>query len=233
MKKISPVLFMVIIFSFFLFGRFDTRSEVKYTEEQMYLFNILKNRRTVRKFKPTPVPKEHILKILDTARFAPTAGNQQPWKFLVIQNRERLDELGREALLWYLERYKEKKKPSQEELTEAKKTLKEMLKNVLSAPVYVAVLIDSTAKYPDYIVYDGTLAAGYLMIAARALGYGTGFFTTFFPEKKMKTFFKIPETFRLVCFTPIGVPDQWPETPPKKDLADLVIFESFQKTDDG
>lgn len=233
MKKISPVLFMVIIFSFFLFGRFDTHSEVKYTEEQMYLFNILKNRRTVRKFRPTIVPKEHILKILDTARFAPTAGNQQPWKFLVIQNRERLDELGREALLWYLERYKEKKKPSQEELTEAKKTLKEMLKNVLSAPVYVAVLIDSTAKYPNYIVYDGTLAAGYLMIAARALGYGTGFFTTFFPEKKMKTFFKIPETFRLVCFTPIGVPDQWPETPPKKDLADLVIFESFQKTDDG
>ena len=232
MKKIFSIVLGLLFFSSFLIQKPDSCSEAKYTEEQTYLFDILKNRRTVRKFKSTPISKEHILKILDAVRFAPTAGNQQPWRFLVVRDREKLDELGREALSWYLERYKEKKTPSQEELKEAKKTLQEMLKNVLSAPVYVAVLVDAMAKHPDYIFYDGALAAGYLMIAARALGYGTGFFTTFFPEEKMKKFFKIPEAFRLVCFTPIGVPDQWPDTPPKKELADLVIFESFQKTDD-
>jgi nitroreductase len=89
------------------------------------------------------------------------------------------------------------------------------------------VLVDSQAQYPDYILYDGSLAAGNLMIAARALGYGTGFFTTFFPDEKMKEFFRIPEQYRLICFTPIGVPYEWPDTPPKKSLDELVIFERF------
>ena len=65
------------------------------------------------------------------------------------------------------------------------------------------------------------------MVAARALGYGTGFYTTFFPEDKMKEFFNIPEQYRLICFTPIGVPSKWPEVPPKKELEDLIFFESF------
>lgn len=205
----------------------EENPEIRYTSDQAYLFNIIKNRRTVRKFKSTPVPKEHILKILDAARFAPTAGNQQPWKFLVIQDRKKLDELQKEALLWYFDEYKKRRQQTQEELSQAKNTITKLLENVLSAPVYIAVLVDSKEKYPDYILYDGTLAAGYLMIAARALGYGTGFFTTFFPEEKMRKFFNIPGQYKLICFTPLGVPDKWPETPPKKKLEDLVIFESF------
>ncbi len=217
---LAPIL-AFLLFHSFLIAAEESRSD------QAYLFNIIKNRRTVRKFKSTPVPKEHILKILDAARFAPTAGNQQPWKFLVIQDREKLELLQKEALLWYLDEYKKRRKPTQEELSKTKNTLTEILEDVLSAPVYVAVLVDSKARYPNYILYDGTLAAGYLMIAARALGYGTGFFTTFFPEEKMKRFFNIPEQYKLICFTPVGVPDKWPETPSKKKLEEIVIFESF------
>jgi len=167
----------------------EINSDVKYTFEQNYLFNIIRNRRTVRKFKSTPIPKEHIMKILDAARFAPTAGNQQPWKFLVIRDRNKLNELQKQALTWFIEKYKKERKPNEQELNRIREAVKNILKNVLSAPVYIAVLVDSKSKYSNYILYDGTLAAGYLMIAARALGYGTGFFTTFFPEQKMKEFF--------------------------------------------
>jgi len=205
----------------------EENPEIKYTSDQIHIFNTIINRRTIRKFKDTPVPREHILKILDAARFAPTAGNQQPWKFLVIQNRDKLGQLQKEAVSWYLEEYKVKRQPTEEQLSKARSQLEQVLKNVLSAPVYVAVLVDSQAQYPDYILYDGTLAAGYLMIAARALGYGTGFFTSFFPEAKMKEFFKIPEQYKLICFTPIGVPSEWPKTPSKKSLDDVVIFDKF------
>lgn len=201
--------------------------EVKYSSQQLFFFDIIKNRRTVRQFKPTPVPKEHILKILEAAHFAPTAGNQQPWKFLVVQDRTKLDLLSEKALFWYLEKYKKQRNPSHEQIKNMKERLKKVLKNVLSAPVYVAVLVNSEAPHPDYVLYDGTLAAGTIMIAARVLGYGTGFFTTFFPEKRMKEFFQIPGKYKLICFSPIGVPVEWPETPPKKNLEDLVIFESF------
>ncbi|MDH5744788.1 MAG: nitroreductase family protein [Candidatus Aminicenantes bacterium] len=205
----------------------ESNPQIKYTSEQTYLFDIVKNRRTVCKFIPTPVPREHILKILDAARFAPTAGNQQPWKFLVIQNREKLDKLQNVMIEWNLDSYKKRMIPTREELSTAEQNLRKMSNDLLSAPVYVAVLVDSKSRYPDSILYDGTLAAGYLMIAARALGYGTGFYTTFFPQAEMKEFFKIPEQYRLICFTPIGIPYEWPKTPVKKALEDLVVFEKF------
>jgi nitroreductase/ketosteroid isomerase-like protein len=209
--------------------RFSTEAnpEIKYTSDQQYLFEIIKGRRTVRRFKPAPLPQEHILKILDAARFAPTSGNQQPWKFLVVQDRAKLDRLKEEACSWRLEKYKEKAKPSVQELLAAREKLKTVMEDVLSAPVYVAVLTDLQAQYPDDSVYDGSLAAGCLMIAARALGYGTGFFTTYFPENQMRKFFGIPDRYKLICFTPIGIPEDWPPAPAKKSLEEFVVFEKF------
>jgi nitroreductase len=117
-------------------------------------------------------------------------------------------------------------KPSAEGLEKVREVSRKYFDGALSAPVYVAVLVDTKANYPDFILYDGTLAAGNLMLAARALGYGTGFFT-FLPEDKTKAFFKIPDQYKLICFTPIGVPEEWPPTPPKKPLEEVVVFESF------
>jgi nitroreductase/ketosteroid isomerase-like protein len=204
-------------------------SGVKYTTEQLYLLDTVKNRRTVRKYQSTPVPKDHLLAILDAARYAPTAGNQQPWTFLVIQDRARLDRLSREAVEWYLERYRGQATRDEGALQMLRQSVKEQIANALSAPVYVAVLVEATAAYPEYVMTDGALAAENLMLAARALGYGTGFFTTFFPEARMKAFFQIPDRYRLVCFTPIGVPEEWPKTPDKKRLDAIVVYESFQK----
>jgi nitroreductase len=195
--------------------------------EQAYVLDVIKTRRTVREFKPDPVPEAHIRAILDAARFAPTAGNQQPWKFLVIRDRRKLDRLEEEALGWYLERFGQTKQIDESELEKAREAVGASLHDVLSAPTYVAVLVDTEPMYPDYVIYDGALAAGYLMIAARALGYGTGFFTTFFPNDEMKAFLGIPDRYKLICFTPIGMPQEWPKTPPKKSLSEVVVWETF------
>ncbi len=203
--------------------------KTKYTKEQISILDVIKNRRTVRKFKPSPVPREHILKILDAAHYAPSAMNEQAWKFLVIQDRDKLNHLREEAGSWYLTRYKRSKNPPKEEFDLVEKKIKGLLENVLTAPVYVAVLVDTLSKYPEEHIYCGTLAAENLFIAARSLGYGTGFYTTFFPNDEMKKFFNIPEQYRLICFTPIGVPDEWPAMPPKKKLEEVVVFESFRE----
>ena len=205
----------------------ETKCGLKYDMQQNFLLSTLKNRRTVRKFTSESVPLDHIWKILDAARFAPTAGNQQPWKFLVIKNPGRLNQLEKEAAEWYMARLEKEKQISGEKKESVRDGIEKTLSNALSAPVYVAVLVDSSCEYPDYAIYDGTLAAGNLMTAARALGYGTGFFTTFFPEDRMKEFFKIPDRYKLICFTPIGVPEKWPDAPPKKGLLDCVVFEKF------
>ena len=199
----------------------------KYTIDQVFFFDVMKSRRTVRKYKPEPVPREHIMKILDAARMAPSSGNQQAWKFLVIEDKQKITQLKEEAFKWYFENTTNIKNPDPKKLETAKETIRNALENALSAPVYVAVLVDFKTKNPENIIYDGSLAAGYLMIAAKALGYGTAFFTSFFPETHMKKFFKIPDNYKLICFTPIGVPEGVVHTPHKKALKDLVVFESF------
>jgi nitroreductase len=196
---------------------------------QKYLLEVIRARRTVRNFQPGPVPDSHLVRILDAARFAPTAGNQQPWRFLVIRDREKLDRLQTAALEWFLERYAQRVDLTDEKRAAVREDVGATLEEVLSAPVYVAVLVDSASAYPAYNVYDGTLAAGYMMIAARALGYGTGFFTSFFPEDKMREFFEIPDRYGLICFTPVGVPMAWPEAPEKKSLDELVVYERFDR----
>jgi nitroreductase/ketosteroid isomerase-like protein len=205
----------------------EGKGTVRYTPDQRFLFDTMAKRRTVRSFRPDPVPEAHILKILDAARRAPTAGNQQPWTFLVVRDRARLDQLREEALGWYLEGLEDRSHPDPANLEETRAKLRDVLTAVLSAPVYLAVLVDTQAKYPEYVVQDGALAAGYLMIAARALGYGTGYFTTFFPSEKMKAFLTIPDRYRLMCFTPIGIPSEWPQAPEKKDLNEFVVWDHF------
>lgn len=202
-------------------------TKATYTPEQEYLFDVFKNRRSVRKFKSTPIPQEHIMKILDMARTAPTSGNQQPWKFLVVQDRNRLDRLRDEIVDASLERAKKQEGFDPNKLDSIKARTMERVGNDLSAPVYVVVLTDKNSKYPSYNVKDGSLAAGYLILAARALGYGTVFITDALPPDLVKKAFEIPDNFEQICITPIGIPEEWPESPEKKSLQEFAIFEKL------
>jgi nitroreductase/ketosteroid isomerase-like protein len=202
-----------------------TEGDTVLTSEQYYLFDTIKTRRTVRRFKDDAVPEEHILKMLDAARYAPTARNKQPWKFLVIRERKKLASLKEKVIQWYMEQHAvEEPGKIRDDLKHA---LADMVEGELSAPVCVVVLVDSHVAVPQYIIHDGVLAAGHLMIAAKALGYGTGLFTTLFPEEKMKDFLNIPDKYTFICVIPVGVPEGEPEVE-KKDLKEFVVFESFE-----
>ena len=63
----------------------------------MDVYECLKSRRTVREFKPDPVSDETLEKILSAARWAPSSRNQQPWRLVVIRNRETLARIGETA----------------------------------------------------------------------------------------------------------------------------------------
>ena len=61
----------------------------------MEVFNCIRTRRTVRDFKPDPVPDAIIHKMLQAARWAPSSSNTQPWHFIVVKDRDTIAELGR------------------------------------------------------------------------------------------------------------------------------------------
>jgi len=191
------------------------------------VLEIIHKRRSVRQYRSDPVPAEHITLILDAARMAPTAGNQQPWKFLVIQDRTKLNELKAACLQQGIERIKKREKLSEEAFQEREQKLIQYYEKCFSAPVYIVVLVDTECQYPDYNKHDGALAAGNLMLAARALGYGTVYYTGSIPAEITQKVLNIPERYERICITPVGIPEKWPDTPPKKDLKELVVYEQF------
>ncbi len=178
-------------------------------QAQSDLFATFKARRSVRKFKPTPVPDEHIHQILEAAHYAPCPRNRQAWKFVVIKNREILD-LIKESCI-----------------KKAGENSRQYYTDYLSAPVYVVVLADTQTRNPVNDVTAGALAAENLMLAARALGYGSVFCVNSIPEDVTKSILNIPDNYKRVCITPIGIPDKWPEAPSKKDLKEAIVTDKF------
>ena len=157
--------------------------------------------------------------------------NQQPWKFLVIRDKEKITRM-RQRLIEIATksidaRLAQQTNVSEQDLEPRKKAVA-MVEGYLSAPVYVAVLTDNQCQCGlEYTKHDGPLAAGYLMLAARALGYGTVYMTDSIPEAVAREVWNIPDRYRRVCITPIGVPDGWPPPKPKKKLEELVAYESL------
>jgi len=194
------------------------------TREAPDFFETVRSRRSVRSFLPTPVPEEDLLAILDAARLAPTSGNQQPWVFLVIRDRNAIEAMREACVENSLSIRRSRGLPAS---GEAEAQVRASFEGYFSAPVYVVVLTDNESRYPTYNHWDGPLAAGYLMLAARALGYGTVFVTDSIPAEVTRDVLGIPGRYTRVCITPIGVPEAWPDSPEKKELADFIVYEEF------
>jgi nitroreductase len=191
------------------------------------LLDLFAKRQSVRRYKSDPVPEEHLRLILDAARRPPTSGNQQPWKFLVVRNKATIERLRTRCLQLYEASWPQNL-PAEEKAARRESSSKG-LAGYFSAPVYIVVLTDSQSTYPSYNHHDGPLAAGYLCLAARALGYGTVYVTDAIPEQVTREVLSIPARYERVCITPLGIPDGWPEPMPKKKLEEFVVFESFGK----
>lgn len=56
---------------------------------------VLEKRRSIRKYKDAPVPREKILRMLEAARIAPSASHRQPWHFIVVEDKETIKKLAK------------------------------------------------------------------------------------------------------------------------------------------
>ncbi len=191
------------------------------------LREVIEGRRTVRRYTDAPVSEDDVRRILDAARHAPSSGNEQPWKFLVVRERRRIEQLRDAAVRVTMEYCRTQLGMSEDEVEAQRAAHTEYVAGCLSAPVLVAILVDKEAKWARYSRHDGALAAAHLMLAARALGYGTIYGTDGIPEAAVREVFSIPDRYEFVILTPIGVPERWPEAPGRKDLESFLVYEQF------
>ena len=191
-------------------------------ERSLSFFEVVDKRVSVRNYRPDPVPKEDLLRILDAARRAPNSGNQQACRYLVVQDKKKLEALKNDCI-----KTRETVFRAIVDEVPDEETLLSHYNMIFSAPLYVLVLVDKTVRYKGYEDKDGSLAACHIMLAARALGYGTVFYTDSIPEELCRKHFNIPEKYSRTCMIPIGTPEKWPQKSKRKPLDELIFYETL------
>jgi nitroreductase len=212
-------------------GAFGTSAAADTVDPAAFV-SVFAKRQTVRRFKPDPVPDEHVRQILDAARRGPTTMNQQPWVFLVVRNPAKIEAM-RSGMLGGLANQAKafadaNPKASQDEIAAQMAKTKRFFEGYFTASLYVAVLVDKDLPGSGYSVrHDGPIAAAYLMLAARAFGYGTAYLTDGISDEVTRAALNIPPKFHRVCITPIGVPERWPDPAPKRPLEAMIAYDTL------
>ncbi len=177
----------------------------------------IKNRRSVRSYKPDPIPRNMLKKIIEAGNMAPTGVGRQPWRFIVVENPEFQRKLRQEAFKCFEGPVKEKN-PKIYKLWEWMQTrYEEPIYH--SAPVILFV-IGTATRWKDTEATDCALVSQNIMLAACSLGIGScmvGFGRmglTDDPEIVEALELKEGETL----YQPIvlGHPDHYPAPPRKK-----------------
>jgi nitroreductase len=193
----------------------------------MELFEAIKNRRSIRRYKPDPVDDKKIAAVLEAGRWAPSWSNTQCWRFIVVRDPQVKSRLA-ETLLKFKLPDKEIDNPA--------------INMIKTAPVVIVVCAklgtsgtapgvgsgDYFTEKGDWYMFDTALAVQNMLLAAHALGLGTVVIGTFDAAKAEKAL-NVPEGYRVVTFFPVGVPDHEGKAPPRKELSEITFKDRWGK----
>jgi len=163
----------------------------------------IQSRRTIRKFRNEPVPKEAIQEILEAGRWAQSFNNAQPWKFVVIQDEETKRKLSGEAgkSVYY--------------------------KGIIEAPLTIGICLDP-GQEPTHWIEAGSIAHQNMALAAHSLGLGSswiGILNTS-SEEPIKRALGVPKNVRVISLMPVGFADEEPQRN-RKPLQEMVYYEQY------
>lgn len=180
--------------------------------------DLVKNRRSVRKYQSLPVDKQKILKVLDAANWAPSAMNRQPWEFLVVSGTwiERLGDSYRAVV----EEFTRSSNQNDDRSVISNKEFIRFASVYGGAPVVIFVLakLDSAPNEQKANIESASAAMENLVLAAANIGLGTCWMTgPLRDESSLRSLLHIPDNKEIVAVTPLGYPDIAPKPLPRKD----------------
>jgi len=191
----------------------------------------LKKRRSIRKYKDTPVNKELIEEIIQAGKYAPSATNQQPWRFIVITKKEMINEIAggvkqeiksilkRRFFLKY--RFPALKNDHAVKLLAATTFSKEDIL-FFDAPVLIFIIAEKKQFYDE----SCACCAENMMLAAHSLGLGScwiGFAHFLELNKEWMSAIGVPKGYHISASLVFGHPDgKMPKAPLRKPLANVI-----------
>lgn len=167
----------------------------------MELREAIEKRRTIRKYRPDPVPEEKVKYVLEAARLAPSWANWQGWKFIIVKDKSLRKKVHTITRQW-----------------------------VQEAPMFIVGCADPSKSGFNhgirFYIVDVATAMYQLMLAAAEQGLGTAWTCTF-DEEALKEMLDIPRGVRVVALTPLGYPAEEPEPKPRKPLDELTSLDHW------
>jgi len=206
----------------------------------MDLIEAMRHMPGCREYEPTPVADDVLYRVLDNARFAPSGGNRQGWKVVVIRDdtkRRALRDLYR--LTWdryVAEMYGPYDKLS-DQVREALDDAAQMAEDLHTIPVHLAVWVDMSAiAVTDRDAPRPSVVAGgsifpfiqNIQLAARNEGLGTRITTLLgYNEEPVRQMMKVPEGYALAALLLMGWPQHLPTRLRRKPVEKFATCETF------
>lgn len=176
-------------------------------KKSMDVYEAIKGRRSIREYKKQDVPDDLVKKLIEAAIMAPSAGNVQPYQFVIVRSEKNRQQLAKAA---YNQRI------------------------LLEAPVEIVACVDEKAaskKYGDrgkklYCIQDTAAAIQNLLLAAYSLDLGTCWIGAF-NEDDVRKAVNSPKEIRPVAIIPIGYPNETPQQTSRRSFEEVALKETF------
>jgi len=194
------------------------KSDIGVTCKQLYeshedwsamdFYEVVRTRRSVRSYRPDPIPDNVLNRVLDTARISPSGSNRQPWKFILVKDED----------------VKRKLVPmcgDQAFISEAPLVIVACGQNIhYNRGGYMGDMS---------MLVDVSIAVDHLTLAARAEGLGTCWIGLFNNES-VKKLLQMPEDVNVVALVPIGYPrgKAFKEPESRKSLSEITSINKYQ-----
>jgi len=167
----------------------------------MGVFEVIKNRRSIREFKAEPIPEEVVDKLIEALIWAPSAGNLQSRKFYFVFNEKIKKDLSQAAL-------------GQE--------------SIAQAPLVVVGCTDAKIVWRYgrrgkelYTICDVSVSIQNMLLLAHNQGLG-GVWVGAFDEKEVVKILNLPKNLRPIAIVPVGYPAEEPSPPQRKKKEELI-----------
>jgi nitroreductase len=169
----------------------------------MALLPEIQNRRSIKSFKPAPVEKDKLDRILEAGRLAPSAKNRQEWRFIVMRDKSLREQVQEAAF-------------GDEKVGEAPVIIALCTTNI------EYVMPNGQLSYP----IDLAFAAAFMTLQAQAEGLGTCCHSTF-DEQMIRDLISVPYSMRIVLLLLVGYPESVPEPPGRKPIGRIVAWDHW------
>ena len=176
---------------------------------------LVKNRRSIRRYLEKPVEREKILTCIEAARLAPSADNVQPWRFLIIDDPELKAKFAQEVFsgIYFISKFAAKAP---------------VLIMILGRLDIIANRIGKQIQNIHFYLIDIGIAGEHIVLQAEELGLGSCWIG-WFNIRKARKFLKIPRKYKIVSLMAMGYYEKRPTREKKrKELEEIAWFNKIE-----